>query len=243
VIFGVTRLPPHRLVVLVRNGASWAESTISNISSAMTSDNIPNALAFDQANGRLYFASFSDTRKSRLFFVSLANPSVIVSAGKLDGTAAGADFYDGRYCYVNQVPRTDDLRCVTLNRASGVRVGEQLVANVTGNSAIYKDFALGDIAIRNSDGLMYLIWGDTTGKELSSYQIGTEGSYTPVTGGSPRALAKYSCNAFDASGQHFVHDAGTGKLYRGTLPLEPVFSGESRLADLASSALCREWRG
>jgi hypothetical protein len=170
--------------------------------------------------------------------VNVFNPSVVQSAGTLDGTAASADFYDGRYCYINQVPRTDDLRCVTLNGGSGMRTGEQLVANVTGNSAVYKDFALGDIAIRSSDGLMYLIWGDTTGKELASYQIGAHGSYTPITGGSPRALAAYSSNAFDVDGEHYVHSATTGTLYRGTWPLTPVFTGGSLLADLASTQLC-----
>jgi hypothetical protein len=77
----------------------------------------PSGLAFDNINRWLYFVD-AGIAENTLFFVQIDNPATVVTAGVLVGGATNAAFFQGKYCYMNQINdglKTDDLRCVTLN--------------------------------------------------------------------------------------------------------------------------------
>ena len=202
----------------------------------------PNGLAFDVAKGRLYYSSASkDDAPSTLWFwdgVAEAN------AGNLTGFVAGAEFYNGKYYYIEN--RTDDVRVVTLDDLTGnVESDVLLWEGFTGDPDL--NFRFGDIAI-DADGILYgnaqKLSGPGTntdtvlGVEFFTIDL-ADGTYTArgsfLNAGGTRQLA------FGSDGILYGHNAGGGMFY----VIDPTNGAETPIGavgleftDLASGELC-----
>lgn len=192
-----------------------------------------DALAFDAAHGRLYFAErHSDS--STLHFYDLTSDAFVV-AGDLSGVARGATFADGGYYYVpdhgSELIRVEfeaDGTIATSSEVAGFEPDEPL--------------EVVDLAV--ADGVLY---GSTTGTVETS--VGQFFSFGLDAGTGFQKHATYGEGAF-----HQLAFAEDGTLY-GTLTTDTVFSEidpatgaatplefwpQVSFADLASGAACLE---
>jgi hypothetical protein len=67
------------------------------------------------------------------------------------------------------------------------------IADVSGNSPLYRNWGFGDIESDSTDGTLYMIWGNNKYKELASFQT-PSGPYTTILSGKQN-LAKFSALA------------------------------------------------
>ena len=184
---------------------AWQLFAIGDVGQISTS---PNGLAYDFDNQRLYF-SVSRNGTNSLWFLQLqsdgASSTTVARAGTLFGEASNADFYDGTYWYIPQ--GSDNLRAVTLD-SNGAALHDITHGAVTRN---VKAYGFGDIAISET-GKLWLLWGSSDDKELSTYDIARNSQYTVVRHGSPSDMAAFGQIAFASDNVLYNHDSGSGQL-------------------------------
>ena len=106
-------------------------------------NNWPNGLAFDQENGRLYYADGSD--RNQIWFYDM-DTGENHPAGTAGGVVAGAEFANGAYWYI--VNGTDEFRKMTFD-ADGKNGVDEFV------SKLGTSHNLGDLAVNFSETILY----------------------------------------------------------------------------------------
>ncbi len=196
----------------------------------------PNGLAYDSINDRYYYTTYQGPAK--LYFW---NGTQQIFSGNLPEEIACADFYDGKYYYIDggSDGATDDLYEVSFN-PDGTILVVTAKGDIAGN--LHRWTFGGDIAI-SPDGMIYG-WGlcgvdnkyefFTVNRDGSGFSIITQGTY-------PRSQQL----AFGKDGKLYGHDAqiATGPFYEintttGALTFLANQPQGNTFTDLASEPLC-----
>lgn len=159
-----------------------------------------NGNALDFLNDRFYFAGFSGPVPSPLYFSDSVN---VFAAGTLDGGAACATFYSGKYYYVKNV--TDDLMEVQLD-ADGYKVGETKIADITGDT---KPFQFGDI-VYDVDGTLYGYGKNPAAGGAPEFFIFNPSHSTPYESFPQSLLIQLT---FGVDGVLYGHDSDNGTFF------------------------------
>jgi hypothetical protein len=208
----------------------WIDSFVANISSLIPPGAVfPNGAAVDVVNQRLYITS-----QTSLFFLDLRTLTTTL-AGTLTGVgrATNGDLFQGSFYYIAH--DSDDLFQVRIDAVTGLVISETKIADVTGNRAA---FGFGDIAIR-PDGLIFLVWGNSTTKEVAAYSLATR-TFTSILANAPSRMALYGQIAF-SNGVLYNHDSALGVLYelnQTTASLRLANFTTAPFSDIAGSVEC-----
>ena len=189
----------------VANGTATLVYTNQGLS--LDTQNYPNGNAFDGINNRLYFSTREGTGAfySDLYFYDFTNPPVPDNdpdyAGELDGFCAGAEFYQGKYYYIEE--GTDNLRVVSFNSNGTIASKAAVWEDFTGGDN--KQFGFGDLVI-TPEGILY---GSPSGHffkiDLNAEPMTYEEISTTGAVGMQLAIG--------SDGVLYGHSAGTGVFY------------------------------
>jgi len=169
--------------------------------------NYVNGNAFDVENHRLYYSS--SAKKLYFYDFDLGTQTL---AGSMNGLAACAEFYDGKYYYI--VQSTDDLRAISLDGDGKVDSDDPVWLNFTAGA---KSFAFGDIVI-TADGILY--GSSVTPAEFFSIDLDPL-TYTTISNEDAVGLQlAYGCDGVlyghkaggDAAGDFYVVDPSDGSI-------------------------------
>jgi len=228
-VYGMERYTGQVYEVDVLAGTAAMKFTASAAASGVT----PNGLAYDPLNARFYYNDYrEDGNKgnNNLYFWDTMQHV----AGLLPYEIAAADFYNGKYYFIDSYPATDDLYEVALNADGTINTITKL-ADIANNS--HKWTFDGDIAVKNN---VVYGWGrcGIHGKfEFFTYDLGT-GIFNAVTTGYQQSLQL----AFGSDGSLYGHrSGGAGEWYQvnvidGSLTL--ISSPGVLFTDAASGEIC-----
>ena len=111
-----------------------------------TNSNIPNGLAFDKNNKRLYFSMLHGSNTD-LFFYDFKNKEIIFT-GRINGTSYGAAFYNGSYWFIKN--NSDTLVRVTYKPGEPIKTN---TVDLIPDGSMRLGF--GDVVIDIKDGILY----------------------------------------------------------------------------------------
>lgn len=143
IIYGIERNTGDIYAVDVVAGTASLE--FSSVAPPATNVS-PNGLGFDNLNERMYYANYRSGVSPRTLYNYDYGDALEYVSGEIGAENAAADFYVGKYYYMDSFPATDDLYEVTFN-ADGTILANTKVADISGNSHAWT--FNGDIAIKD----------------------------------------------------------------------------------------------
>ena len=169
-VYGIKRYSAQIYEIDPTTGAATLEFTAT--SPVTGGSATPNGLAYDSDNNRFYYATY--TGAADLYFYD----GTQTKAGDLTGQIACADYYDGKYYYIDGGPpvpagATDDLYEVDLDETTGLMTSETKVGDIAGGAHGWT--FNGDIAI-SADGVLYGLGLCATDGKYEFFSVNLDGS-------------------------------------------------------------------
>ena len=190
----------------------------------------PNGIAFDQATGDVYFATYAPSTISRLYKFE---GDVQRDLGNLVGSVASGEFYNGKYYYIND--NTDDLYVVSF-KADGTIDAITPHLSISSNVS---QWYFGDIVVDHLEGVIYGEGQNSLTGNQEFFKVNLDGSgYLRIKVSGYVGLLQL---AIGTNNTLFGHSAATGEFFalnRTTGAAATISDGANLYTDISSASIC-----